>query len=304
MRVIFCADPVVHSEPDPLYIDEVAAATHAGCPFYLIDYKALVQDDNPARAVRDVPVHQPIEDAVYRGWDLTVRQYKMLYDALLSRGLRLINAPDAFRQTHHLPEFLPLIEAHTPRTVWIHSDGKHINDDAVMHALDVFAGRPVILRDFVRTLKHYWVEACYISSSSDATAVKNTIAYFLDKRRDSLVGGLVFREYVDFETISDDLRGGKPIINEYRLLWLKGECIATLCYWDEETSQTILPDEATIGQFADVVAQFDSQFCAMDIARRPDGTWQILEMDDAQIIALPESAPHEAIYQALARYGV
>jgi hypothetical protein len=27
-------------------------------------------------------------------------------------------------------------------------------------------------------------------------------------------------------------------------------------------------------------------------------------MDDAQIIALPESAPHEAIYQALARYGV
>jgi hypothetical protein len=139
MRVIFCADPVVHSEPDPLYIDEVAAATHAGCPFYLIDYKALVQDDNPARAVRDVPVHQPIEDAVYRGWDLTVRQYKMLYDAPVESGLASHQCARRFSVKPIIClNFLPLIEAHTPRTVWIHSDGKHISDDAIMHALDVF----------------------------------------------------------------------------------------------------------------------------------------------------------------------
>ncbi|MDV7396599.1 ATP-grasp domain-containing protein, partial [Arthrospira platensis SPKY1] len=55
--------------------------------------------------------------------------------------------------------------------------------------------------------------------------------------------------------------------------------------------------------FAEVVQALQSPFVAMDLAMRPDGRWHILELDDAQIISLPESADYETIYQHIARYG-
>lgn len=300
MKIIFCADPVTSSEPDSQFTDEVAAATHAGLTFHRVDYEALTQENNPARAVRDVPAYTTIESALYRGWELTARQYERLYDALLSRGLRLITAPEAYRQVHHLPEFLPIIEDVTPRTVWVHSDGHHVDENVMMHLLEKFAGQPIILRDFVQTLKHYWLEACYIGSASNASMVSQTIQRFLAIRGDRLVGGLVFREYVDFVTLSDETRGGKPIINEYRLLWLNGEPIAILSYWDEAVYQGTPPDAGT---FRDVVMQIDNPFFAMDVALRPDGRWQILELDDAQIVTLPQATHYETLYRAIATLG-
>ena len=106
MIVIFCRDPQVEASPDPAYIDEVAAATHHGLQIQLIDYAALTEQDNPARAILSVPVQDTLAMGVYRGWPLTARQYEGLYNALLSRGVRLITSPDAYRLTHHLPASL------------------------------------------------------------------------------------------------------------------------------------------------------------------------------------------------------
>lgn len=296
MKVIFCQDPVNAQEPDSMYIDEVAAATRAGLAFLLVDYNALVHDQNAARAVRDVPVHQPLEPALYRGWLLTVAQYTALYDALLSRGIRLINDAKHYQHAQYLPETLPLIKAHTPRTIWMATD-HNISFDALQQALLPFAGRALFLRDFVASEKHYWWQACYISSASDASAVQNTVEQFLKLRGKNFTGGLIFREFVEFHHLAETPANKMPLIEEYRIFYLNGLPIQTVRYWDvPEAAESQIPFET----FAPIAQQVRSRFFTMDVARCPDDTWMILDLSDAQVVALPETADEHVLYRALA----
>lgn len=298
MKIIYCQDVVNPGNPDAQYIDEVAAASRHNLPFEVVNYEAL-RDNNPARAVRDIPASTEIEPAIYRGWSLTAASYTGLYDALYSRGIKLINSPDAFRHTHHLPEYLDLIKAHTPRTVWTHTTGD-ISTDSLMNLLLPFAGQPVILKDFVRTCKHYWMEACYISSSSDDVAVEATVRNFLDLQGTDLVGGLVFREFLDFEPlIPDQSRDQMPLIQEFRIFFLDGKPIETVRYWNiADYDDSMLPPDDL---FLDVAQSVRSRFFTMDVAKRADeDTWHILELDDAQIAPLPANASEDLLYAAFA----
>lgn len=296
MKMIFCQDPMTQHEPDSMFIDEVAAATRAGLEFALLDYNALVQGHNAARAVRDVPVHEPLETAVYRGWWLTVAQYTALYEALLSRGLRLINDAAQFEYTQYLPHSLPVIKPHTPRTIWIETD-RHVSHDAIKQVLLPFAGRALILRDFVAAEKHYWQQACYIPSSSDESAVQATIEQFLRLRGRHFTGGLVFREFVEFHHLMETGADKMPLIEEYRVVYWNGVPIQTVRYWDVpgQVTRTIPLD-----RFAPLVPHIRSHFFTMDVARCPDDRWMILDLGDAQIMPLPESADEHRLYRALA----
>jgi hypothetical protein len=299
MKIIFCEDPISENNPDSMYIDEVAAATHVGLEFELIDYKALVEHNNAARAVRDIAARDEIEAAVYRGWMISAKQYAALYDALMSRGIQLLNDSVQYTHTHHLPKSLPIIKAQTPRTVWMETDGKHLSYDAIMELLLPFAGRPLILKDFVKSEKHYWFEACYISSASDISAVETVVKRFLELRGDSLEGGLVFREFVDFMPLIEHPRSQIPLVKEYRIFFLNAQPIATVRYWDVEGYDE--SDEPGSELFADVAQQIGSRFFTMDVAQRSDGEWMIVELGDGQVATLPTDIDLDDFYQMLAR---
>ncbi|MEO1287136.1 MAG: ATP-grasp domain-containing protein [Chloroflexota bacterium] len=298
MKIIFCQDPMSADAPDSMYVDEVAAATHAGLSFELLDYGAIADYHNAARAVRDIPVYETTELAIYRGWILRATQYEALYNALLSRGLRLLNTPEQYLYAQHLPEALTLIKAHTPRTVFMASDGHNLSYDAIMQLLIPFSGQALILKDYVKSAKHYWYQATHISSASDETAVRNTVEHFLKIRGDSLEGGLVFREFVNFKELAEHPRSRMPLIKEYRLFFLHGKRIDTVRYWDvdgyDENDRP--PDDL----FADLARQVKSQFFTMDVAQRPDGTWMIIELGDAQVAGLPDSTDRDRFYKSLA----
>lgn len=298
MKIIFCHDPMSPDAPDSMYIDEVAAATHAGLDFELLDYAALADQNNAARAVRDIPVHDSIELAIYRGWILSAAQYSALYNALRSRGIRLINTADQYRYAQHLPQALPLIKAHTPRTIYMETDGKYLSFDAIMQLLIPFAGQPLILKDFVKSAKHYWHQACYISSASDATAVQNTVESFLKIRGDDFEGGLVFREFTDFKALADHPQSQMPLIKEFRLFFLDGVRFDTMRYWDVEgyEADDLPPDTL----FSDLAKQVKSRFFTMDVAQRPDGEWMIVELGDGQVSGLPDASNFDSFYRALA----
>lgn len=300
MKIIFCQDPASESSPDSMYIDEVAAATHAGLAFVLLDYRALTLSNNPARAVRNIPVHDPLEMAVYRGWELRVDQYSALYDALLSRGLQLINTPQQFRYCQLLPESLHLIKPYSMRTVYVETDGRQLHVDAIMPLLLPFAGRPLILRDFVRTEKHYWTQACYIASASDMQSIQNTIQSFVTLRDGQIEGGLVFREFIEFEAVGETRRGDMPLIKEYRLVFIDQEHRATIRYWDApEHESDVPPDEPFISLANDI----RSRFFTMDIARRPDGEWMVIDLGDGQTAPLPAMADLDSLYRSFAGSG-
>jgi hypothetical protein len=261
----------------------------------LVDYEALVLKGNPSKAVRRVDALAAPESALFRGWMLTPQQYKQLYAALGTRGLQLINTPSAYRHCHYLPECYPVIESFTPRSVWLTID-RELSIDRVMALLRPFGTAPVIVKDFVKSQKHYWEEACYISSAADREAVERVARRFLELQGDDLNEGLVFREFVPFEPLAAHPRSGMPLSTEFRIFFLDGEPIYTTEYWEEGDYAGLRPP---VDQFRQVAGEVRSRFFTMDIARRRDGEWMIVELGDGQVAGLPENADAVVFYQAL-----
>jgi len=147
MRLLFCCEPFKLSQPDPDYAREVAAAEEAGLSWNLIDFEVLIAG-NVAQALRRVESTETPELAVYRGWMLRPGQYRDLYDGLAERGLRLINTPEEYRRCHCLPDYYPLIERRTPRSVW--TADPTLPSEQIMALLEPFGSHPVIVKDYVQ----------------------------------------------------------------------------------------------------------------------------------------------------------
>lgn len=296
MRVIFCSDPLRPRQVDPAYLGEHAAVQARGCATSLISYEALVDEGDAERAVRRVESGGDGEPGVYRGWMLRPEAYGRLYQALEERDVMLINTPDAYRHCHYLPVSFAAIADLTPRTIWLAAnDG--VSMDAVMDAASVFGDRPIIVKDYVKSRKHEWEEACYIPSAADRAAVERVVRRFLELQGVDLNEGLVFREFVAFEPLTTHSKSGMPLTREFRLFFLDGEPLAAVEYWEEGDYAGERPP---VELFIEAARRVRSRFFTMDVAKRVDGGWMIVELGDGQVAGLPEHVDVGAFYQTLA----
>jgi hypothetical protein len=295
--LVFCRDPLEPTRPDRAFAAEVVTVERLGLPHLLVDHDALVRGDDPDRVVRRVPKPPEPEPvlAAYRGWMVTPHQYRVLYEALATRGVILINDPDQYRHCHHLPENYPVIERHTPRSVWLSGD---LSIDRILEALTPFGDAPLIVKDFVKSRKHEWREACFIPSASDRQVVTRVVTRFLELQEDDFNEGLVFREFVEFEPVGVHPQSGMPLTEEYRVFWLDGTPIFWAPYWAEGNYGVLQPP---IEQFSGVAATVRSRFFTMDLAKRRDGQWMIVELGDAQVSGLPRESDAGRFYEGLAR---
>ncbi|HEX5548414.1 MAG TPA: ATP-grasp domain-containing protein [Ktedonobacterales bacterium] len=295
MLLIYCADPLHPRQPDSAYAEEIATAEAVGLAYGLISYEALVDDNDTEAAVRRIPEQSPQAAAVYRGWMLRPEQYARLYNALAARGVLLINDPAAYRHCHYLPEWYPLFEGETPRSVWLHS-GNEPSMDEIHQALQPFGARPVIVKDFVKSRKHEWESACYIPSAADGEAVARVVRRFLELQGDDLNEGLVFREFVPLEPLATHAKSGMPLTKEWRVFFLDGAPMLTAEYWETGDYGSVAP---TLARFVKLAQRVRSRFFTMDIARQTNGDWTVIELGDGQVAGLPERADVLAFYQAL-----
>lgn len=151
MRIISCSDYWNPLAPDPVYEAEFAAAQKLGITCSLINFEALIEQQNALKAVRRVEEEaNGSEVALYRGWMLKPPVYARLYQSLGEKGLALINTLIAYKHCHYLPEWYPAIAEHTPRSIWL-CCGADVALDEVMHALDPFGEKAIIVKDFVIT---------------------------------------------------------------------------------------------------------------------------------------------------------
>jgi hypothetical protein len=298
MQFIFCADPFNICQPDFSYLAEYEAVKNLGFQPALIDFEALVNERNPEKAVRKVPTQPTEQVGLYRGWMLTPTQYQQLFEALARRGIRLLNDTNAYKHCHYLPESYSIIAHYTPKSVWLSLNGE-LDMDSVMSLLHEFGDRPIILKDFVKSRKHEWYEACYIPQASDITAVERVVRRFVQLQETALNEGLVFREFVDFEPLATHSKSGMPLTKEFRLFFLKGELLYVSQYWDEGNYAEIHPP---MPQFCEVAQAVQSQFFTMDVAKHLNGDWMIVELGDGQVAGLPDSADVAEFYQSLSAF--
>ena len=219
---------------------------------------------------------------------MTTAQYAALHEAALRSGRVLVNSPQQYEHGHYLPRSYPLIDEHSPRTVW--SESTELPD------LESFGARAVVLKDFVKSEKHAWLDACFIPDASDRSNVARVVGNFLALRGAELNGGLVFREFVALEQVGVHPKSGMPLGRELRQFFFDGKPVLRFNYWDEVAYAF---DDALPSWVGEVASRIQSRFFSMDLARTAAGEWLIVELGDGQVSGLPDAIDPAALFARL-----
>jgi hypothetical protein len=174
--------------------------------------------------------------------------------------------------------------------------GESLTSEQLAQSLLSFGASAVIVKDFVKSEKHHWADACYISAASDTEQALRIVQRFLALRGDDLQGGLVFRKFTSFRSIGTHPKSGMPLTEEFRAFVLDGKVLTCMNYWDEVEYPGVLPDFQAL---LPAVASTPSRFFTVDFARLENGEWMIVELGDGQVAGLPETADLKQFYEAL-----
>ncbi len=185
---------------------------------------------------------------------------------------------------HYLPSWYNILEKNTAKSVW--SEG--IPDVPQQKLfLNKFNHKPLIVKDYVKSRKHEWEEACFIPDSSDAPQALKVIRTFIDRQGVDLVGGIVLREYIPLRIIDHHKKSGMPIANEARIFYYYQKAFAAIKYWSGEQ----VPNYHEYDFLNKVCDCLDSNFFTIDIAQKVNGEWFIIEAGDGQVSGLQNFAP-------------
>ena len=297
MIVLFCRDPEAPRQPEPLWEREATLASELGAEVGLLDHDALVAGDLRA-ALAGLRVAGG--RALYRGWMLEPARYERLHEGLGERGVSLRTSPLAYRSCHYFPAGYAAIEAHTPRSVWL-PEGEGLTRERIAARLAELGPGPAIVKDYVKSLKHAWEEACFIPSASAEDEALAVVERFLAWQGESLAGGLVFREFVELAALGVHPQSGMPLTEEYRAVVYEGRVLDVFPYWEAQAYPRASPPPRA--WLEEVAARVESPFFTLDVARRREGGWVVIELGDAQVAGLPPQADLGAIYAGLLGRG-
>lgn len=271
---LFCNHPLSPRKADEDYGEEYRAAGR-NHPCALFSYEDL-------EAGKLSLYGQPIFGlTIYRGWMMNPALYRSFYSLLEERGIILINTPEEYERYHLLPGWYDDFKGETPETVWTSGDSA----DDVFRMAENLEGS-FIIKDYVKSRKHEWYDACFIRDIRDKNAAGKIIRNFIQRQGSGLVGGVVLRKFEKLKQIGFHERSGMPLSEEYRVFIYAGKILALDHYWTESSVVPISDEEYR--WIASVAARIKSNFVTVDIARKEDGSLMVMELGDGQVSGLQQ----------------
>lgn len=293
--ILFCESPFQANKVDEDFEDQFISAKENGFETLLFNFEDLTSTNRFSVATKRIKQNEELVNVIYRGWMLTPKQYSILYNDLLSKNFKLINTAEEYQNCHYLPDSLRFIENRTPKTVFEKFD-KEKSIDILIDKSKVFGQKSVILKDYVKSEKHDWETACFVSDASNADKLKQTINKLIELRDKYLNEGIVVREFVELNDLTIHSKSGMPLTEEYRLFFCNKKLVDIYDYWEEGEYKLSKPD--TI-EFEEIAKQIESNFFSMDIARKKNGELIIIELGDGQVAGLPDKANRNEFYKQL-----
>ncbi|MEV7937343.1 ATP-grasp domain-containing protein [Kitasatospora sp. NPDC088264] len=309
--ILFPADPLNPRRPDPHFAWEARLLRELGGEHHLVDHDALLTG-HAEQAVRRVP--QDRGPLWYRGWMLPSARYAGFAAALAARGCALLTSPAGYATAHELPGWYGVFEGATPPSTWIPAAAAAVPgpEELAAAAARLGGSGPAIVKDYVKSRKHEWHEACYVPELADLASVGRVVARFVELQGEFLTGGVVLRRYEEFEPLADgpggssgddsgegsgDGSGGGPDGGsdggsgrgsgravEARVWWLDGEPVLVGPHPDAP-HHDVEPDLAGVRP---LVRMLGCRFVTTDLASRADGSgWRVVEVGDGQVSDLP-----------------
>lgn len=218
---------------------------------------------------------------IYRGWMMKPEMYAAFYSLLEEKGIVLINTPKEYERYHTLPGWYSDFAEETAESVW-ESEGKPEHALSMAKAL---AG-PYIVKDYVKSRKHEWYDACFIKDIADRENAEKVIRNFVERQGASLVGGIVLRRFEALKQTGFHERSGMPLSEEYRAFIYAGKIMMIDNYWTEHGEGKISVEEKL--WIESIASRVKSNFVTVDIARKEDGSLIIMELGDGQVSGLQQ----------------
>lgn len=269
---------------DPDFADELKSATALGFTTALYSQEA-VEADVSREMVNALPSEGPF---LLRGWMMTGEQYEKLYCAVIDSGAALITNPERYAEAHYLPLGYEHIKPETPESAWI--EGDSLQDAWCLY--QPFRNADAIIKDWVKSAKHRWREACFIPAGTDEAGFERIFKNFRQARGHLFNRGVVIRRFVPLATRGTDLRGF-PLVDEYRLFYFDHRLLAM------PRMDYHLDVLRNIHRWDAIAARFASRFISIDVARLDSGDWTIVEVGDGGVSGLPLSIDVAEFYAAL-----
>jgi len=297
MIILFPSDPLDPRQVDGMFRREAEAAKEVGLRTAMVS----IDGEGQPFGMWGLPGADSLhpELTIYRGWMLKPDAYADMYRSALRNSALLINSPEEYLYCHELPRWYPDLKLHTPKSIWVEpvtTLGFELNDIVEQVTRKLGAG-PYIVKDYVKSQKHYWKEACFIEGPEHIAQVTR---HFLELQGDDLNTGLVFREFQPLKQVGSHPKSGTPISNEVRAFAARGHELMISPYWSPEEggSDITLPRERL---WSNWLSTIKSNFFTVDLAMTTDRNerWVVIELGDGQVSSLPEGADAHAFYTRL-----
>ncbi len=276
VNFIFCNHPLYSRKVDEDYEDEYEQAS-SKCPCALFSYEDLEKGK--------LTIFGQISGlTIYRGWMMKPEMYQEFYTQLEEQGIILINSPEEYNRYHLLPGWYNDFSKYTAQSVW--EDSNDI--DKAMQLTCELQGSYVV-KDYVKSRKHEWYDACFIKDISDKVETRKIITNFVDRQADAFVGGIVLRKFIDLKSLGFHEKSGMPISEEYRVFIYAGQIVVIDHYWRSNGGVNLSSEES---KWIDSLAtKVRSNFVTIDLARKIDGSLVIMEFGDGQVSGLQDIKP-------------
>jgi len=279
MIFLFPENPVLKNYPDYEYESEYNIVNHL-----LVNLEKLESGSTGISFERS----KNIQNIIYRGWIISPENYKRLYKSLSEKNYFLVNTPEQYEYCHLIPKWYGDFADITPFTLY----SENLSDESILLMLENFGNKSVIVKDYVKSRKHEWNEACYIPDASDINRALKIIHTFIERQGENLTGGIVLREYVALQFAGRHPKSGMKLSEEYRLFFLFGKLVNIIDYWNIN-ARSLSPDE--LEYICSLSKRVKSNFFTVDIARKSDGNIIVMELGDGQVSGL-QGFPAEKFY--------
>lgn len=223
---------------------------------------------------------------IYRGWMMKPEMYRTFYERLEENGIILINTPEEYERYHMLPGWYADFKDNTAKSVW----EDHGTVDSALLLTRGLEGS-YIVKDYVKSRKHEWYDACFINNISDKANAERIIRTFVERQGSDIVGGVVLRQFEKLKSIGFHEKSGMPISEEYRVFVFAGRIMIIDDYWQADKKVSFYDEE--MQWIKSVIKRLKSNFVTMDLARREDGGLIIMELGDGQVSGLQQIKPSD-----------
>ncbi len=240
LHFVFPASPLDLRSIEPDFERQGHALAEAGFSTSLISDGTF---DSGAPLVR-VPGESTV---VYRGWMVDPLQYERFAGAVTATGASLLTSAAAYRRTHYLPEWYPLLRDLTPETVIVPPDAD-LERELVRLGWGEF-----FIKDYVKSLKT--APGPIVRDPSEAKPLVEAMLRY----RGTIEGGFCVRRLEHF------VPGGEKrfFVLDQRPAGAEGDAV---------------PDIVRV-----VAERIESRFYSVDIAQNEHGTWRVVEIGDGQV---------------------